>query len=122
MRIFATKPTLTATAPLALIGLWLVAAIPMGVTVSQAAEQGTSAACDTSKDDAPGNHAATPQQTGSNSGTAPGNTGNTGWTNGNGGTFAGTSPHAETPGSPTRQPETVTNANPGSAEQPRKPC
>ena len=71
---------------------------------------------------APGAHAATQPASGPSSGTAPGGQGSTGWSGGTGGSFIGTSNHASTPGSGSRQPETITGANPGRTETPRKPC
>lgn len=67
-------------------------------------------------------HATTPPTAGASSGTAPGGQGSTGWTGGTGGSYIGTANHASTPGSGSSQPETVTGANPGKSDTPRKPC
>lgn len=51
--------------------------------------------------------AATPEDTHSAAGTAPGNTGSTGWTGGTGGQHTGTSPQGALPESKTWQPPTA---------------
>ncbi|TDT92626.1 hypothetical protein DFO45_3384 [Azorhizobium sp. AG788] len=113
-----SKPALLTGA--LLIGLWLSGPVPGLSGQAFAAETGKTDASGCSAGSA--SHAATPPSQGPSSGTAAGNVGTTGWTNGMGGTHIGTSNHASTPGSPQAQPETVTGANPGSPDQPNKPC
>lgn len=56
---------------------------------------------------------ATQPSTGATSGTAPGNAGSSGWSgSGMGGSHTGTTPNAQTPASPTEQPETAKGLNP----------
>ncbi len=63
----------------------------------------------------PPHSSATPPDQGAGSGTAPGSAGSTAWTGGTGGSHIGTTPHAPTPGSPTRQPEVVQGVDPKAA-------
>lgn len=113
-----SKPALLTGA--LLIGLWLNGPVPglpgQAIAAETTKTGGAGCRADTS------GHAATAPSQGPSSGTAAGNLGTTGWTNGMGGTYVGTSNHAPTPGSPQSQPETVTGANPGSPDQPNKPC
>lgn len=60
----------------------------------------------------PPHTAATPPAHGPDSGTKPGSEGSTAWSGGTGGSYTGLTPHAGTPASPTRQPDTVSGVNP----------
>ncbi|WP_341990021.1 hypothetical protein [Azorhizobium sp. AG788] len=107
------------------VGAWLMAgAVPvLGLGVPAAhAQQSVPSEQECPATASGGAHAATPPVAGPSSGTAPGGQGSTGWSGGTGGSYIGTSNHASTPGSGASQPETVTGANPGKAETPRKPC
>ncbi|WP_024277531.1 hypothetical protein [Xanthobacter sp. 126] len=74
-----------------------------------AAAQTAAPATQTGACEEPPHTAATPPAHGPDSGTKPGSEGSTAWS---GGSYTGLTPHAGTPASPTRQPDTVSGVNP----------
>lgn len=96
-----------ATAIVGGIMFLLVSGVPAPAAAQTAAPAAKTGACEE-----PPHTAATPPAHGPDSGTKPGSEGSTAWSGGTGGSYTGLTPHAGTPASPTRQPDTVSGVNP----------
>ncbi len=104
----------TSIAAMTAIALMAASGIALADTPTASSQQtaGQQQTASTNCRTAQAGNPATPQSAGDKSGTAPGNAGKTGWTNGIGGSFAGTSEHAASPGSPNQQPAVATGLDP----------
>lgn len=103
-----------ATAIVGGIMFLLVSGVPAPAVAQTAVPPAQTGACEE-----PPHTAATPPARGPDSGTKPGSEGSTGWSGGTGGSYTGLTPHAGTPASPTRQPDTVSGVNPKPGPQGR---
>lgn len=96
-----------ATAIVGGIMFLLASGVPAPASAQTATPPAQTGACEE-----PPHTAATPPAHGPDSGTKPGSEGSTAWSGGTGGSYTGLTPHAGTPASPTRQPDTVSGVNP----------
>ena len=101
------------------VGLLAVTALTfaMGLAELRAADQAAPCANAAGKAEP-----ATPPDTASGDGTAPGNAGSTGWTGGTGGAHIGTSPQGATEDSKTWQPPTARGLDLAMEAEPKEAC